>query len=256
MKYISLSFDDSRSDTYDVAKPIMEKYGLTGTCNVITDFVLNPSHFSFVSAANSMTAEQVIEWVKWGGEIACHGSTHKNTPNDIIKNIDELKRIGVDIGTIGFASPESWLTVSNMESSGIKKLKDDGVVKYLRSGIQVRREGVWYTLISVVEMFTHSPYLYYLQNKRCVFKYKAENEFVLSAAVKDYTTVRQVKYLIETLVDSEALILMFHSVLEKGNEGYGTDHYYWDSNRFDELCNYLSESDDITVVNTCDLLSY
>lgn len=35
MKFIALSFDDARSDTYEVAMTIMKKYGLTGIVNAI-----------------------------------------------------------------------------------------------------------------------------------------------------------------------------------------------------------------------------
>ena len=90
MKYIVLSFDDARSDTYEIALPIMQRYGLVGTVNIISDYVLHPDHYHFVTSSKAMTAEQVRNWQKCGGEIACHGSTHKNTAEDIKRNIDEL----------------------------------------------------------------------------------------------------------------------------------------------------------------------
>ena len=83
-----------------------------------------------------MTANQLMEWQKAGNEIACHGSTHQNTKDDVIRNIIELSGLGIDTTKIGFASPNSTLTIDNMQSLGIEKLYDDGKLSYLRSGIQ------------------------------------------------------------------------------------------------------------------------
>ena len=255
MKYIALSFDDARIDTYLIAKPIIEKYNLTATVNVISDFVLNPDHFSFVSAKKSMTPEMLVQWQEWGGEIACHGSTHINTSQDILKNIQELKAMGVNVESIGFASPESWLTTNNLKQSGIKELVDNGILKYLRSGIQIRREGLWYVFLNVIEMITHSPYLYYFLNKRCIFKYKQKPELLLASAIKDYTSVNQIKRIIARMKDNDALVIMLHSILGEKDTGYGLDHYYWDLNRFDELCRFLSCDSNITVLRTSDLIA-
>lgn len=66
MKYIALSFDDGRLDTYEVAMPIMKKHRLIGTVNVISDFVLHPTNYHFESSPKGMTAEQVLDWQNWG----------------------------------------------------------------------------------------------------------------------------------------------------------------------------------------------
>lgn len=38
MKYITLSFDDGRKDFFTNALPVLKKYNLPATLNVITDF--------------------------------------------------------------------------------------------------------------------------------------------------------------------------------------------------------------------------
>ncbi len=243
MRYIALSFDDSRADTYEIAKPIMEKYGLIGTVNVISDFVLHPDHCSLISSPRVMIPEQLHKWQRWGGEIACHGSTHNNTPEDVIKNIEELR-------AIGFASPSSWLTHKNMEDSGIYELKKNGTLSYLRSGIQIRREGIVYTILSVLEQYTHSKYLYYYLNKRNIIKRNQKYAIYRSAAIKDFTTVKQIQYIVEKMNEDDGLIIMLHGVLDKGDQFYGKDHYYWDSDKFDNLCRWLKDKKDIEVVTT------
>ena len=252
MKYIAFSFDDGRSDTYEVAKPIMEKYGLRATVNVISGFVLHPDMFRFQSAPKGMTAEQVVKWQIMGGEIASHGSAHKNSGEEIINSIDELKSIDVDVNGIGFASPESWLTEANSKSSGIEELRTNGTVSYLRSGVQIRREGILYTGLSIVERVTHSKWLYYHLNKRNIIK--CTNTIYPSAAVKDYTTLQQLQAYVNKLEDNDSVIFMFHSILQKDDPSYGADHYYWDAGKFESLCGWLKNRDDISVVTVKELI--
>lgn len=254
MKYISLSFDDARSDTFEYALPIINKYGLTATVNVISDFVINPQKYDFPSAPYAMKKEQIIKWQRDGHEVACHGSTHTNSSEDIIKNIEDLQSFGIDVKNIGFASPESWLTDENIAETGIDELKGNGSISYIRTGIQVRREGILYTTISALERICHSKWLYYKLNKKCIIDVFDLPDIILSTAIKDYTRVNQLKYFVNMMEDSRGIILMFHSILPQGNDYYGADHYFWSTNRFEELCKWLSEDEEIRVLTTYDLL--
>jgi hypothetical protein len=59
MKTIILSFDDARRDFYTRALPIIKKYNLTATLNVISDFILNPSNYCCFSSGND---EDIIDY--------------------------------------------------------------------------------------------------------------------------------------------------------------------------------------------------
>lgn len=255
MKYVVLSFDDARSDTYEIALPIMQRYGLTGTVNTISNYVNHPNEVHFMTADRSMTPEQVVDWQKKGCEIGCHGSTHRNTVADILLNIEELKSINVDVSAIGFASPNSWLTDKNVESSGINTLIEKGILKYLRSGVQIRREGPVYTGLAIVEQITHNKFLYYLLNKKNVVHRGKKYKVLPSVAIKDYTTIKQIMYLISRIPEGDAVILLFHSILSKNDPLYGKDHYYWDADLFDNLCNWIENTEEIVVISTLDLLN-
>lgn len=99
--------------------------------------------FVFSSADDkAMTAEQVKECYFNNVEIACHGSNHINTKADLLRNVEELEDMGIDVKNIGFASPHSTLTLNNRNENGIWSLVEEGVIKYVRSGIQIRREGI------------------------------------------------------------------------------------------------------------------
>jgi hypothetical protein len=254
MKYIAFSFDDSREDTYTVVYKIMKKYGIKATVNVITEFVNEPEKFGgFVSNKNPMTVEQLLEWQNDGNEIACHGHTHKNTAQDVKLNIYNLKKMGLDTENIGFASPNSYLTEENIKDTGIGKLYNDGTISYIRSGIQIKREGLLYIFVSIIEQLTHSKELFYKlnsKNKILVDSLNVSQKIIPSVAIKDYTTVSQVEYFIDKLKDNEAVILMFHSILYRGSEGYGKDHYYWDADKFEKLCADLTNVSGIQIITT------
>ena len=47
---------------------------------------------------------------------------------------------------------------------------------------------------------------------------------------------------------------MFHSILDKSDVGYGRDNWFFDLERFDQLCKALSEKSDVTVCTTKDFV--
>lgn len=254
VKNIVFSFDDARLDTYTTAYPILKKYGFPFTVNAVSDFVSNEEHYTcFASGSNkSMTREQLIECQNEGNEIACHGHNHKNEVQGVLDNIEALAKFGLDKNLIvGFASPNSYVTERN--TYGMEKLVENGVLKYVRSGIQIRREGLIYTALSLVERITHSKLLFrYLNRKNIISNI---GWLLPSVAITRYTTVNQVMHLIDKLKDGESVILMFHSVLNKIDVGYGKDDWYFDAEKFDEICKRLKENDAVNVCTTAKLVS-
>lgn len=255
MKYLSLSFDDGRSDTYNVAFSILKQYGLPATVNIISDFVLHPDKYSFESASQPMTKDQIVEWQNASNEVASHGSTHHNSKEDIIKSIEEMMGLGINVINVGFASPESEVTEANVKALGISELKDSGKISYIRSGIQVRREGGGYTLVSLVERITHSINLYWSLNKNSILRPKELPYVLPSAAVKSYHTTEQIINFVDRIPDGSAIIIMLHSILRKSDEFYGADNYYWDAERFEIFCQYLKSNQNIKVVTTLELVN-
>ena len=243
-KTIAFSFDDGRRDTYTNAFKILNDRSIPFTINVATDFVLNESKYSeFLSADNrSMTPDQLLECYKSGVEIACHGHTHKNTESDILDNIAALRSIGIDADIFGFASPNSYITENNL--SEISSLISDGKIAYVRSGIQVKREGFLYSVMTYVERKIHSPWLYYILNRRNIIK-RTKSSIIPSVAITRYTTLKQLLYFIKKMNDNDAVIFMFHSVIDSTEQGYGLDNWYFDKQKFANLCDSLKSSGDI-----------
>lgn len=254
MKKVVLSFDDSRSDFYTRAYPILSRYHLTSTLNVISSFVKGIGDISFPSAQTACTEEQLCQLQKSGiVEIACHGANHLNTAADVKSNIEDLRGFGINVRGIGFASPNSVLTRINKNDDGIWGMVQRGELSYVRSGIQIRREGYWYAFESLLNRFIHSPKLFYRLNKRNILSDKGD-KFLSSVSVYSYTTLSEIKYLINQMPDKCAIILMFHSILNPSDEGYNKDKYYWPENRFEALCSYLIGCKEVKVCKTNELL--
>lgn len=64
---VLLTFDDGYLDNYEVAAPILEKYGFTATMNVVTDKVGTPEYISW---------EQVTALEERGMDIGSHTCSH------------------------------------------------------------------------------------------------------------------------------------------------------------------------------------
>ena len=132
MKTVILSFDDSRKDFYTNVFPLLKKYQIKATLNVISDFVVHPEGYSFPSGDDkAMTIDQVKEcYDSELVEIACHGHTHLNTQKDVLDNIKQIKD---EFGK------EVELIIDDGDKKGgvpstIVAIEENGEVKVIRQG--------------------------------------------------------------------------------------------------------------------------
>lgn len=251
-KYVVFSFDDGRYDTYQNAAPIMEKHGVTATINITTDFILHPSAYTtFNSADNTaMSVDNILDMQNRGFEIAVHGNWHINDPDDVRTGVALLKEWGIE-SVYGFASPESSIDEGNFgEFEGLLK---DGTVSYIRSGLQVRKQGLFYAGLYVLQNIFKSKFLFYILNKRTIIKKGEERPLIYGVSVSKDTTAKQIMYLLKKAPDNSAVVFIFHSILNTQNAGYGQDKWYWSESRFDKLCKLLSNSDKYKTVKSRDI---
>ena len=71
-----------------------------------------------------------------------------------------------------------------------------------------------YKALTAVERITHSKYLFYILNKRNIESGK-NNGILKSIAVLKCTTPEQLIYFTEKMKDNDAVIFMFHSIIDK-----------------------------------------
>ena len=260
MKTIVLSFDDARYDFFTRAFPILKKYSIPSTLNVISNFLSDnnqQSAISFPSSKLGMSKDNLLECYETGlVEVACPGANHLNTKQDVMDSIKELRSIGIRYPILGFASPNSVITEQNKNNDGVWDLIEEGELLYVRSGIQIRREGYLYSALSLIDRYIHSDFLYGYLNRHNIIDSPGilSKRIIPSVAVFSYTKRHQIESLIKRQRDSSTIILMFHSILNTKDEGYGADRYYWNADDFEMLCSFLKSQSDVKICMTRDLL--
>lgn len=253
MKYIVLSFDDGRKDFFTRALPILNKYHLRAVLNVVSDTV--GSQATGIGSGNG-------EHVSWdelqicrdsGIEIANHSAKHNNEPEDIIAGAKAIReQLGITEG-IGFASPHSEICGKNIGK--YRKLLEEGHVTYIRSGNQIRRDGYVYAGLFFLYKYTRLAPLFYWYNRRNIMKTDGKPaDFLPSVTCNANNTNGQLMHFVKKMPKDSAAILMFHSILEKNDAGYGKDKWFNTTEEFDAFCKFLRESKDVSVVTTRELL--
>ena len=254
MRKIVFSFDDGRKDTFENAYPILKKYSLPATINISTSFVENPDKFKgqFVSSkSKSMSIDNVIEMYKNGFEIASHGDNHKNDKKDICESLKKLSYWGINVEKIGFASPNSYYNNDNYAE--IKPLIESKTIKYVRSGRQLKRDGLLYGIISYLSEVTHSKFLFYISNKRNIIKKGKNYKILPSITINSNITNKQICFLLNKIESDDSLILMYHAILDEDNLPLN-NKWYNKIQDFDELCYWIHKNERFSVVRTIDLI--
>lgn len=248
---ITFSFDDARADSYRAIK-LAADYGVKSTLNVTTGYVEginsakdNPTHIS------AMSKEQVVELYNWGAEIACHGDTHDNSLESILRGkaklYDWLKLS--DSQDIGFASPRSMI---DMAPSMIASLKDNHIA-YLRVGPFVKPLSRPKRMIRKMAAFTQSKWLFCHFYADTIENPVDDNFILRSVPVMQQNKLGQMKAIVDYAIKNKCwLILMFHSVMAKGEEGF-TENFSWPLDDYRSLCEYIQyRQDNVDCMTTMD----
>lgn len=252
MKYIIFSFDDGRRDQFDNAYAVLKKYGFPATINVVSDFV-DGIHAEPSFGETSVTWDNLHELQNSGWEIACHGATHENTIADIRKWLDnpEVKTLGVPGGGCGFASPGSYLTDEN--GRDIMELVRADELLYVRSGKQVRREGLWYSIRTYINRKFPNKKLFYTLNRDCVLKKPCDKGRIMqSIGIVNSDTVEEIQYFVDKIPDETAVILMLHSITDSAEDAAKFGVWGWSKDKLDALCSWIADDKNISVITTRD----
>ena len=162
MRKIIFSFDDGGEDFYRVVFPILKKFNFTATANIISQHIKPEEECE--EGHWYMTAENLIELQQNGIEIACHGRSHKNSVEDIEKNLEDFAKMGLNMENMGFASPGSGITPEKM--SIIEPLIKDKRISYVRSAYTPYIYGKYMVYLTQLMENSRSKHLFYLLNKK------------------------------------------------------------------------------------------
>jgi len=98
---ISIVFDDGDKSVFDIAYPIMKKYGLTATLFILSGIIENEKIYDFYSTKNMMSGKNIKELSDCGWEIASHGVRHLDLTlldeselrNELVRSKEELEKL-------------------------------------------------------------------------------------------------------------------------------------------------------------------
>lgn len=246
MKYISLSFDDSKKNFYDNAFPLLKKYRIPATLNAITARVNAASEKADRKSMN--VAE--IQSLDVSGliEIASHSAHHKNDKHDVKESICDITSWKLIHYGGGYASPFSKITAEDIDYGQVWDLVESGELKYVRSGSSIRREGLFYALISFINRYVQSSRLYWLLNRKFIIG-NLSRPLLPSVAIHCDTTVKQLLYLVGRMKDEEAVVFCLHNIENPGSPDYKS-LYSWDCKCLEEFIRILSTDETVMFCKT------
>lgn len=238
---IGLSFDDARADTFLNGYPILKKYNLPATFNITTGFVKGECRDFVPNWVKPMTVDMVKKlYADSEVEIAGHGYNHQNDISDIQKGIDELcKILGTDNlskGTNGFASPGSGLTPEVFQQ--MKHSSNAHPISYARMSLRNQSNIMLKTISRKISRIIPAPFFYRYAYQDTLMD-TAPDGVLYSIPVLSSVTVNQLKAILSKAIKTKkACILMFHSIVEKGN---ARDNWEYETDKFDALCRFLKD---------------
>lgn len=231
---IVFSFDDGRNDNYRLFMQLFVKYNLPSTINITTDYVLKDFDKGIIPCDNTPLSKEMLNHLDNNHlfEIAGHGKQHCNDFQNLLDGVTELRNI-CSSKIEGIASPCSKLTEKKIIDS--KKLFLINGISYIRLGDRI----ISFILLKKIlrkinRIFLHSPLIFTWIYEQTFIDQK--DDFILySVPVLKTDTVSEILALIKRAVKKDKnLILMFHSVLKKGEPEYNSN-WSWDWNKFERL---------------------
>lgn len=83
-KVVVITFDDGYADTVDLALPILQRYGFTATCYVVSQRLGQHNTWDAHQIGSTkplMNKEQMLKWHDAGMEVGAHSQTHPHLIN-------------------------------------------------------------------------------------------------------------------------------------------------------------------------------
>jgi len=241
-KTIIFTFDDGRKDNFEIARPLLKKYGFTASFHVVTGYIDGTCRIGDIYG-EPMSVDEVKQMASEGFGISAHGDKHINEEEDLRTCLEKLKSWGIT--TEIFSSPRSEIYAGNIGQYR-DMLKCNGI-RYLRTGVNVKRDIPWYKiLLYFINRLLKSRHLFYYLHKSGVLKSCTfeNDEIVLipSFSVKKHNTVAQLIYFVERLKEDKTAVSLFHDICPEAKMG-AESKWAFSAEKFDAFLCWLKEND-------------
>ena len=240
MGIFGLSFDDGRMDNYQVAYPILQRYGLPATFNITTSYIeRKPTQWPFTST-RAMTMDMVRELhADPLMEIASHGYWHNNDVENLLEGIRTLcthlgvKRLHEQGNGIALTGDRSFAFDAKASYEQLRAVD----VQYVRRSIRLLTHPTLRSLARKANRAVAlSPLMRYAFGDTLMTA--ADGMTLYSIPVVSTMPTRVLKTMADLAVKrNAACILMFHSVVKDGEM---RDLYSFEEKKFTALCEHLS----------------
>lgn len=240
MKYVSLTFDDGRSDNYEIAFPIMQRYGLIGTLYCTTGYIdgswQKPKEWR--SAGKAISIEHVKRLRAAGWELGIHGDKHITEADDAYIALRKMHLWDGGESICGFSMPNSIAQKEKLDSL-INALFDNEIM-YIRKG---RKNDL--SKLSTKALFGCYSYLgsqmaynaFNSQNITSIHRIDRKN--IYSVVIRNNDNPQMIIDFVKRIPDETWVVFMLHSILPQSHPLYGTDPWNWSSDRFEKFCSNL-----------------
>ena len=100
-KVVGITFDDGYKNNFSYALPILNKYGFTATCYIVSKSISGFNHWDIdkgIPRNQLMNTQEIQSWIKQGMEIGSHTQHHVHlTKINNTTAIDEIKQSKLDL---------------------------------------------------------------------------------------------------------------------------------------------------------------
>ena len=246
MKYIIFSFDDGGKGIYEHAYKLMLKYGIKASMHINTKFI-EDEHPNYISL------EEAFEMRDSGFDFSSHSHGHVNEKNDLAISLSFLKKWGLaDSINVVFSSPNSEIYEGNL--SHFNDMLENNGITHVRTGTQVRRNGIFYSGIYLCQKFFKSKHLFYHLNKNNLHKINESTFFIKSVSIKKYNTVKQLEYIVNRLNKGDVVVFLLHNIVPE-KEMKKSNLYWFSAEKFEEFLQIITNKEDIEIITINDYIS-
>lgn len=258
MKYVSITFDDGRSDNFEYAYPILKDKGFPATLFCTTGYVDGSwqKEKSWLSTESALSVEDMKKLRDSGWEIALHGDRHDMSVTDTRNALTKLSAWGFDCKRVGCSVPNSRVSESEIDS--ILKSDYGSAIQYIRRGRKCNTKRFSIRILYAVYTYTN-----------CAWAFKAFNQLnyvrlpdiihkdIPSIVIRTSDKSKMISDFIRALPDNTFLVLMFHSILPESHPLYGKDPWCWSQDKFSNLCcqlQHMQTNGDVSVSTMMDVI--
>lgn len=241
MKYISITFDDGRSDNYLLAKRIMDKYQLQGTVYITTGFIDGTWEGKDIlqSPTRPLKTEEILKLYNSGWEIGLHGDKHQSNVEDMHVALTKLQNWGIDNTCWGISIPNS--ATNESEICELLESEYGKQIAYIRRGRKCNTKSLFnrvlYCVYSIFKI--NSAYRAFNLPNICA-KNKIDISNISSVVVKSNDSPKMIVDFINRIPDDSIVVLMLHSILPSTHPKHGKDPWSFDESKFEALCSVLN----------------